>query len=114
MRMLHSCPELVDRPPAPRRAPLSQRVLTRPAAAVSPRPAECATNRPVMILKVEPALTRQSRLNPWAQVAIRMALLFALLVFIITVHWIERAAFTDSYDGQISFSDIIYFTMISA
>ncbi len=67
-----------------------------------------------MILKVEPALTRQSRLNPWAQVAIRMALLFALLVFIITVHWIERAAFRDSHDGQISFSDIIYFTMISA
>jgi voltage-gated potassium channel len=43
-----------------------------------------------------------------------MALLLALLVFIITVHWIERDAFKDTHDGKISFSDIIYFTMISA
>ena len=59
-------------------------------------------------------LRRQSSLNPWLQVAIRMALLLALLVFIITVHWIERESFRDSLDGHVSFSDIIYFTMISA
>src|SRR4028118_577592 len=67
-----------------------------------------------MIPKIEPALKRKSRLNPWAHVAIRLAVLFALLVFIIAVHWIERDAFKDNHDGQISFSDIIYFTMISA
>ena len=67
-----------------------------------------------MAPKIEPALKRKPRLNQWAQVAIRIAVLLALLVFIITVHWIERDAFKDSYDGEISFSDIIYFTMISA
>ncbi len=67
-----------------------------------------------MLPKIEPALTRKPRINPWAQVAIRLAVLLALLVFIISVHWIERDAFHDSYDGKISFRDIIYFTMISA
>ena len=67
-----------------------------------------------MAVKLEPALKRKSPLKPAAQVAIRMALLLGLLVFIIAVHWIERDAFTDSHDGHISFSDIIYFTMISA
>jgi voltage-gated potassium channel len=67
-----------------------------------------------MTPKIEPALKRKSRLNPWLHVGIRLAVLLALLVFIISVHWIERGAFKDSYDGKISFSDIIYFTMISA
>jgi voltage-gated potassium channel len=67
-----------------------------------------------MLPKVEPALTRKPRINPWAQVAIRLSVLFALLVFIITVHWLDRDAFKDSHDGHISFYDIIYFTMISA
>ena len=67
-----------------------------------------------MLHKIEPALTRKPRINPWMQVGIRLAVLLALLVFIITIHWIERDAFKDNYDGKISFSDIIYFTMISA
>lgn len=61
-----------------------------------------------------PLLRRRSSLSPWAQFAIRMALLFGLLAFIIGVHWIERDAFRDNADGQMSFADIIYFTMISA
>ena len=67
-----------------------------------------------MLPKIEPDLKRKPRINPWAQVAIRLALLLVLLAFIITIHWIERDAFKDNHDGQISFSDIIYFTMISA
>ena len=67
-----------------------------------------------MTPRIEPALKRKPRLNPWLYVGIRLLILFALLVFIITVHWIERDAFKDNYDGKISFSDIIYFTMISA
>jgi voltage-gated potassium channel len=67
-----------------------------------------------MLPKIEPDLKRKPRISLWAQVAIRLAVLFALLIFIITVHWIERDAFKDTHDGEISFSDIIYFTMISA
>ena len=81
---------------------------------ISPAPPDCATKRQFMAVKIEPALKRKSRLNPWAQIAIRLALLLALLVFVIAVHWIERDAFKDNHDGHISFSDIIYFTMISA
>lgn len=62
-----------------------------------------------------PGLLRQkSALSILAQFGIRLGILFALLAFIITVHWIERDAFKDTHDGHISFADIIYFTMISA
>src|SRR5918993_5895801 len=59
-------------------------------------------------------LRRRSPPRPWTQFAIRMAILFALLVFIVLFHWIERDSLKDTHDGHISFSDVIYFTMISA
>ena len=59
-------------------------------------------------------LRRPSSLSVWTQLAIRIGLLFVLLGIIIAVHWLERDAFKDNYDGQMSFADIIYFTMISA
>ena len=59
-------------------------------------------------------LMRRSTLGVWAQLGIRLGLLLALLAFIISVHWVERAAFRDNVDGKMSFADIIYFTMISA
>ncbi|WP_265563436.1 potassium channel family protein [Sphingomicrobium arenosum] len=61
-----------------------------------------------------PLLRQKSPLSGWAQFGIRMGLLFALLSFIIAVHWIERDAFVDNVDGELSFADVIYFTMISA
>lgn len=59
-------------------------------------------------------LTRQSRLRPATQFAIRMAIMVGMIIFIIVFHWFERDSLRDNYDNQISFSDIIYFTMISA
>jgi voltage-gated potassium channel len=59
-------------------------------------------------------LRRKSSLSVWAQLAIRLALLLALFAFIVAVHWIERESLKDSHDGHISFTDVIYFTMISA
>ena len=59
-------------------------------------------------------LRRQSRLRPWAQFGIRMAIMFGMIVFIVAFHWFERDALKDQIDGHISFSDVIYFTMISA
>lgn len=62
-----------------------------------------------------PSVLRQkSPLPVWGQLAIRFGLMFLLLAFIIGVHWIERDAFRDSVDGEMSFADVIYFTMISA
>jgi len=59
-------------------------------------------------------LRRNSTLRPWVQFAIRMAILFGLLVFIVSFHWIERDSLKDNLDGYVSFTDVIYFTMISA
>ena len=43
-----------------------------------------------------------------------MAIMVGMIVFIIVFHWFERDALRDQIDGRISFSDVIYFTMISA
>jgi voltage-gated potassium channel len=37
-----------------------------------------------------------------------------MIVFIVAFHWIERDSLKDQIDGHVSFSDVIYFTMISA
>jgi voltage-gated potassium channel len=58
-------------------------------------------------------LRRKSSLSVWAQLGIRIALLFALFAFIVTVHWVERHSLKDSLDGSVSFTDVLYFTMIS-
>jgi voltage-gated potassium channel len=59
-------------------------------------------------------LRRNAALGPWWQLVIRLALMLALLAFVIGFHWIERESLRDNYDGHVSFVDIIYFTMISA
>jgi voltage-gated potassium channel len=59
-------------------------------------------------------LRRQSRLRPAQQFAVRMAIMIGMIVFIVAFHWIERDSLRDNIDGHINFSDVIYFTMISA
>jgi len=58
-------------------------------------------------------LRRKSPLPVWVQIAWRIGLVVALLGFAITVHWFEREGLRDHYDGQVSFLDVVYFTMIS-
>jgi voltage-gated potassium channel len=43
-----------------------------------------------------------------------MAILLAMIVFIVAFHWFERDSLKDNHDGHVSFVDVIYFTMISA
>ncbi len=43
-----------------------------------------------------------------------MAIMIGMIVFIVAFHWIERDSLRDNIDGHINFSDVIYFTMISA
>lgn len=59
-------------------------------------------------------LRRTSPFSDWAQFWIRMALLFGLLTFVVVVHWFERGSLKDQLDGHVSFTDVLYFTMISA
>ena len=69
-----------------------------------------------------PKLKLQHRFNPlrrmskwpiWADVVTRLGIAFLLIAFVVLVHWIDRAGLKDSHDGQISFLDVVYFTMIS-
>ena len=58
-------------------------------------------------------MRRKSPLPVGVQIAWRVALVFGLLFFAIAVHWFERDGLRDNFDGQVSFLDVIYFTMIS-
>jgi voltage-gated potassium channel len=58
-------------------------------------------------------LRRKSPLPVWAQISWRAALVIGLLVFAVTVHWLDREGLKDNLDNHVSFIDVIYFTMIS-
>lgn len=49
----------------------------------------------------------------WADATIRLAIAFGLIGIVILIHWSDRDGLIDSYDGQVSFLDVVYFTMIS-
>lgn len=59
------------------------------------------------------SLTRQSSLPVWADIALRVGFVLFLIAAAIAVHWFDRNGLQDSYDGDVSFLDVIYFTMIS-
>ena len=73
-----------------------------------------AMDRRPRLAKPIALLRQKSPLSVTAQLLIRLGILVGLLLFIIAVHWFERDAFVDSVDGELSFADVIYFTMISA
>lgn len=58
-------------------------------------------------------LKRASKWPIWADVIARLGVAFFLIGIVVLVHWIDRAGLKDSHDGQISFLDVVYFTMIS-
>src|SRR3546814_11011456 len=58
-------------------------------------------------------LRRMSKWPIWADVITRLGVAFLLIAIVVLVHWIDRAGLKDSHDGQISFLDVVYFTMIS-
>ena len=71
-------------------------------------------NRPGAPDALHMTLRRKSSVSYSTQFIIRIVILLSLLAFIVTVHWIERDSLRDSHDGVVSFTDVIYFTMISA
>ena len=58
-------------------------------------------------------LRRTLSLPVWADVAIRLGAAFALIFLVVIVHWFDREGLVDHHDGEISFLDVFYFTMIS-
>lgn len=69
-------------------------------------------SRPKPVRPFRP-LRRAIRVPVWADIAVRFGAAFALLAFVVLIHWFDRAGLKDSHDGHISFLDVVYFTMIS-
>lgn len=58
-------------------------------------------------------LSRRPTLPIWLDIAWRVLFVLALISAAVAVHWFDRTGLQDSYDGDVSFYDVIYFTMIS-
>lgn len=58
-------------------------------------------------------LRRALKVPVWADLSLRLGAAFALIMFVVMVHWFDRDGLKDTHDGAISFLDVVYFTMIS-
>ncbi len=58
-------------------------------------------------------LRRAVRVPVWGDIAIRLGLAFFLMLMVVMIHWWDRQGLVDHYDGEVSFLDVVYFTMIS-
>ncbi|MHA6316555.1 potassium channel family protein [Altererythrobacter sp. CAU 1778] len=58
-------------------------------------------------------LRRAVRLPVWGDIGIRLGLALFLIFTVVMIHWWDRAGLVDNLDGDISFLDVVYFTMIS-
>lgn len=49
----------------------------------------------------------------WADAFLRLSAALGLVFLVVLIHWSDREGLIDNHDGVISFSDVVYFTMIS-
>jgi len=58
-------------------------------------------------------LKRAVKLPVWADIAIRIGVALGLVFLVVLIHWWDRSGLVDNLDGEVSFLDVVYFTMIS-
>ena len=58
-------------------------------------------------------LRRATRLPVWGDLGIRLGAALFLIFLVVMIHWWDREGLVDNLDGEVSFLDVIYFTMIS-
>ncbi|GEM_PF-59192 len=58
-------------------------------------------------------LRRAVRVPVWGDLGIRLGLALLLIFIVVMVHWWDREGLVDNLDGEVSFLDVVYFTMIS-
>ncbi|MBV7265004.1 potassium channel family protein [Erythrobacter ani] len=58
-------------------------------------------------------LRRAVKIPVWGDLGIRIGLALFLIFIVVMIHWFDRGGLVDSVDGEVSFLDIVYFTMIS-
>jgi voltage-gated potassium channel len=64
-------------------------------------------------IAARPLLRRRNGLSAWASLSFRVLLAFALIGIALAVHWFDREGLRDNVDGQITFADVLYFTVIT-
>ena len=58
-------------------------------------------------------LKRASGRPAWQALVLRILIVFALLGIVLAAHWLDRGGLRDNLDGEISFTDVLYFTMVT-
>ena len=58
-------------------------------------------------------LRRAVKIPVWGDLGIRLGLALFLIMLVVMIHWWDREVLVDNLDGDVSFLDVIYFTMIS-
>lgn len=58
-------------------------------------------------------LRRATKIPVWGDLGIRLGLALFLIMVVVMIHWWDREGLVDNLDGEVSFLDVIYFTMIS-
>lgn len=58
-------------------------------------------------------MRRILRLPVWGDVTLRLTVVLLLIGSVVMIHWFDREGLKDNYDNEISFLDVVYFTMIS-
>ena len=59
------------------------------------------------------SLKRRSATPVWIAIGWRVLAVLGLIAITVAVHWFDRDGLRDTVDGSISFTDVLYFTMIS-
>jgi voltage-gated potassium channel len=58
-------------------------------------------------------LRRAINLPVWGDLGLRLGAALGLIMIVVLIHWFGREGLVDHYDGNVSFLDVVYFTMIS-
>lgn len=58
-------------------------------------------------------LRRAVKIPVWGDLGIRLGAALFLIMIVVMIHWFDRGGLVDAVDGEVSFLDIVYFTMIS-
>lgn len=58
-------------------------------------------------------LRRAVKIPVWGDLGIRLGMALLLISIVILIHWWDRGGLVDNLDGEVSFTDVVYFTMIS-
>ncbi len=58
-------------------------------------------------------LRRAVNVPVWGDLSIRIGLAIFLIFIVVMIHWWDRDGLVDNVDGEVSFLDVVYFTMIS-